>query len=189
MKMIAHQHAALMLAACLLLAGCIPVKNVEKAWKNAKADDALAGTWVQDGGDGMVGFVNTDQGFLVTAGTSGLEGGCRSITTNGHTYIIVAQFRAAILGFENVEDDTKDGTLMRYKLEGDKLTLYTYNQEKLNAAVKDKQVPGEMDENDSAKLSELDAATIQWLGKIADDEEGWDVQTYKRKKDAGEKVG
>lgn len=181
MKTIGIKHATLMLATCLLLAGCIPVKNVEKAWKDAKADQALVGTWVKNGGDGMVGFVNTDKGFLVTAGTDGLEGGVRSITTNGHSYIIVAKFRAAILGFDNVDEDTKDGTLLRYKIDGDQLTLYTYNQDKLNAAVKDKKVPGEMDENDSAKLSELDAATIQWLGKIADEKEGWDAQVYKRK--------
>ncbi|MEO0474384.1 MAG: hypothetical protein AAF085_00245, partial [Planctomycetota bacterium] len=169
------KHFALLFAGCVLLTGCIPVKNVEKAWKDAKADEALVGTWTQ-GDSGMVGFVNTDKGFLVTSGTSGLEGGCKSVTTNGHNFIIVAQFRAAILGFENVDDDTKDGTLMRYKIEGESLKLYTYDQEKLNAAIKAKKVPGEMDENDSGKLLELDAATLKWLGEIADQEEGWDEQ-------------
>ena len=183
--MIATQlkNTLLMLAGCLLLAGCIPVKNVEKAWKDAEADEALIGTWVQ-GDSGMVGFVNTDQGFLVTSGTSGLEGGCKSVTTNGHSYIIVAEFRAAILGFDNVDEDNKSGTLMRYKIEGDKLTLYTYDQEKLEAAIKAKKVPGEIDENDSGELLELDAATLKWLGDIADEKDGWDVQEYKRKKDA-----
>lgn len=174
--------ATILLAAALLLTGCIPVKNVEKAWKDAKADPALVGNWVGKNDDSSkVAFVNTDKGFLVTSGTSGLEGGCKSITANGHHYIIVAQFRAAILGFDQVEDDTKDGTLMRYKVEGDKLTLYTYNQDKITAAVKDGKVPGEIDENDSVKLKELDAATIEWLGKIADEDEGWDAQEYKRK--------
>ncbi len=178
----AIKHAALILAACLLLTGCIPVKNVEKAWKDAKADDALVGTWVdKNDGDGMVGFVQTDKGFLVTSGTSGLEGGCRSITTNGHKYIIIAKFRAAILGFDNVDDDTKDATLLRYTVEDDALTLYTYNQEKITAAVKDKKVPGKIDENDSASLNELDAQTIKWLGEIGGEKDGWDEQNYKRK--------
>ena len=181
MTPIKTQHAALLLAICLLLAGCIPVKNVEKAWKDAKADEALAGLWVEKGGDGKVGFVKTDQGYLITSGTSGLEGGCKSIETNGHKYIVVAQLRAAVLGFDQVDDDTKDGTLLRYKLDGENLTLYTYNQERINAAVKAGKVPGEFDENDSASLKELDAATIKWLGTIADEEEGWDVQAYKRK--------
>lgn len=181
MKHYGMKHAALLLATCLLMAGCIPVKNVEKAWNKAKVDDALAGTWVDKSGDGMVGFVKTDKGFLVTSGTSGLEGACRSITTNGHSYIIVAKFRAAILGFDNVDNDTKDGTLLRYKLEGDKLTLYTYNQDKINAAVKNKTVPGEFDENESASLAELDEATIKWLGEIGDEKEGWDPQEYTRK--------
>jgi len=179
MKHLGLKHAALVLATLTLMAGCIPVKNVEKAWKAAAADEALVGTWEQ-GDDGKVGFVNTDQGFLVTSGTSGLEGGCKTIETNGHKYIIVAQFRAAILGFDNVDDDTEDGTLMRYKVDGDTLTLYTYNQEKLNTAVKDGKVGGEMDENDSAKLKELDDATIKWLGEIADQKDGWDTQKYKR---------
>ena len=181
MKLVGIKHAALMLATAVLLAGCIPVKNVEKAWKEAEADDALVGTWVQ-GDSGMVGVVKTDKGFLVTSGTSGLEGGCKSITTNGHNYIVIAQFRAAILGFDNVDDDQKDGTLMRYAIEGDNLTLYTYNQDKLNAAIKDKKVPGEMDENDSGKLLELDDATIKWLGEIADEKDGWETQKYTRQK-------
>lgn len=182
MKHFGIKHAGFFLVIALLLAGCIPVKNVEKAWQTAKADDALAGTWVEkNGGDGMVGFVKTDQGFHVTSGTSGLEGACRSITTNGHKYIIVAKLRAAILGFDNVDDDTKDGTLLRYTLEDDTLTLYTYDQDKINAAVKDKQVPGELDDNNSATLNELDEATLTWLGKIGDEKEGWDAQVYKRK--------
>lgn len=181
MKHLGIKHAGLLLALTLLITGCIPVKNVEKAWNNAKADKALVGTWSLKNGDGMVGFVKTDQDFLVTSGTDGLEGGCRSITTNGHQYIIVAQFRAAILGFDQVDDDTKDGTLLRYKIEGDNLTLYTYNQDKINAAVKEGKVAGDMDENDSAKLKELDDATIAWLGKIGDEKEGWTAKEYERK--------
>ena len=167
MKHLGIKHTGLLLALALILTGCIPVKNVEKAWKAAKADDALAGTWIdKKGGDGMVGFVKTDQGFLVTSGTSGLEGGCKSIETNGHQYIIVAKLRAAILGFDNVDDDNKDGTLLRYKVDGDSLTLYTYNQDKINAAVKDGKVPGEFDDNDSADLKELDDATIEELRRL-----------------------
>lgn len=187
MKHLGIKHAGLLLALTLILGGCIPVKNVEKAWNDASADEALVGTWVQGDSD-KVGFVMTDKGFLVTSGTSGLEGGCKSVTTNGHHYLIVAQFRAAILGFENVDDDTKDGTLMRYKIEGEKLTLYTYNQDKIDAAIKAKKVPGEM-EDDSGSLLELDEATLKWLGAIADEKEGWDVQEYKRMKGVGREIG
>ena len=165
---------------CLLATGCIPVKNVEKAWKTNKADSGLIGLWTeQGGGEGKVGFVKTDKDFLVTSGTSGLEGGCRSIQTNGHKYIIVASLRAAVLGFDNVEDDEKEGTLMRYKIDGDKLMLYTYDQDRVKQAVEDNKVPGVI-EDDSAELSELDAATIKWLGEIADGP-GWDEQVYQRK--------
>lgn len=181
MKHLGIKHAGLLLAITLILGGCIPVKNVEQAWKDAKADEALVGTWHVAEGDGKVGFVKTDQDFLVTSGTDGLEGGCRSITTNGHQYIIVAKFRAAILGFEHVEDDSKDGTLLRYQIDGDKLTMYTYNQDLINAAVKENKVPGEMDENDSASLKELDAATIEWLGKIGGEKEGWTAKHYERR--------
>ncbi|MEM6259183.1 MAG: hypothetical protein AAGI37_12940 [Planctomycetota bacterium] len=180
MKPVGIKHVVCLLGFVLLLTGCIPVKNVEKAWNKAEADEALVGNWVgANDNDSKVGFVQTDKGFLVTSGTSGLEGGCRSITTNGHQYLIVAQFRAAILGFDEVDDDTKDGTLIRYKIDGDTLTLYTYNQNKINEAVKNGKVPGELDENDSATLTELDDATIAWLGQIGD-EEGWEVQEYKR---------
>ncbi|MFN3165526.1 MAG: hypothetical protein ACE37H_00515 [Phycisphaeraceae bacterium] len=175
-----------LLAACLFAVGCIPVKNVEKAWNSSKADNELVGLWTQEG-DGKVGFVKTDKDFLVTSGTSGLEGGCRSIETNGHKYLIVASLRAAVLGFEHVDADSKEGTLMRYKIDGDTLKMYTYDEGRLKVAIEDKKVPGEIDENDSAQLTELDAATIKWLGEIGDGP-GWDEQTYTRapKKLAGE---
>lgn len=176
------KHAAMLLAAALLMTGCIPVKNVEKAWKDATVDQNLAGTWVdKNGGDGMVGFVKTDKDFLVTSGTTGLEGGVKTITTNKHNYIIIAKFRAAILGFDNVDGDTKSGTLVRYTIKDDVLTLYTFNQDKLKAALKENKVPGEIDENDSPSLTELDEATLKWLGEIGDEKEGWDPQAYKRK--------
>lgn len=171
-----------LLALGLVVAGCIPVKNAEKAWKASKADNDLAGQWVdKSDSESLVGFIKTDKDFLVTSGTSGLEGGCRTLETNGHKYIIVAKLRAAVLGFENVDDDTKDATLMRYKVDGDTLTLYTFSDDQLKEAVKDKKVPGELDENDSATLSELDDATIKWLGEIAE-KGGWTEQVYKRKK-------
>jgi hypothetical protein len=188
LKTHAFKPALALLAVCLFAVGCIPVKNVEKAWNSSKADNELAGLWTQKGGgDGKVGFVKTDKDFLVTSGTSGLEGGCRTVETNGHKYLIVASLRAAVLGFDHVDDDNKEGTLMRYKIEGDTLTMYTYDEGRLKVAIEDKKVPGEIDENDSAELTELDAATIKWLGEIGDGP-GWDEQTYTRagKKLAGE---
>lgn len=172
----------LLLAACLLTVGCIPVKNVEKAWKDAKADEALVGKWYGSN-DAMVGFVKTDQDYLVTSGTNGLEGGCKTIEVNGHKYVIVASFKAAILGFDKMDKDEKNGTLLRYKIEGNSLTMYTYDSDKLAEAIKAKKVPGEIDENDSAELIELDEATIKWLGEIGD-QPGWDAQVFKKKNNA-----
>lgn len=165
---------------CLFVAGRIPVKNVEKRWSSSKADNDLVGVWVQKGGEGKIGFAKTDQGYLVTSGTTGLEGGCRSFESNGHKFIIVAKLRAAVLGFDQVEEETKDGTLLRYKIEGDTLTMYGYDEGKLSEAIKAKQVAGEIDENDSAQLTELDDATVKWLGEAANGA-GWSEQVYIRK--------
>ncbi len=177
--------AAALFMVCLFAVGCIPVKNVEEAWNASSADEDLIGMWFQDDGDGKVGFVKTDKDFLVTSGTSGLEGGCRSIETNGHKYIIVAGLRAAVLGFENVDEDSKEGTLLRYKIEGDTLTMYTYDEGRLKVAIEDNKVAGEVDENDSAKITELDEATIQWLGEIGDGP-GWNADVYKRQNAGGQ---
>lgn len=180
LKFQAIKPVAALFAVCLFAVGCIPVKNVEKAWNASKADNDLVGSWVgKSDKDSRVGFVKTDKDFLVTSGTSGLEGGCRSVETNGHKYIIVANLKAAVLGFDKVDADSKEGTLMRYKIEGDALTLYTYDSDKITTAIKEKKVPGEIDENDSATLTELDAATMKWLGEIADGP-GWDKQEFKR---------
>ena len=72
--------ASMLIALYLLAVGCIPVKNVEKAWKTSKSDNALLGVWEQKGG-GKLGFVNTEKDFLLMAGNNG-EGGCRSIESN-----------------------------------------------------------------------------------------------------------
>ena len=39
-----------------------------------------------------------------------------------------------------------------------------------------------------AQLPYRDSRLFEWLGKIADEKEGWDVRTYKREKDAGANV-
>lgn len=163
---------------CLLLAGCIPVKNVEKAWSAGKADKALAGTWVsKSDASEKIGFVLTDKGFLVTSDNNA----CRTVQVNGHQFLIFAKMRAAVLGFDQVEDEDKDGTLFRYTVVGDTLTMYILDQDKLKAAVKAKEVAGELDENNSPRLLELDDATLKWLGSVAGGP-GWDKQVYTKKK-------
>jgi len=164
----------------LIVASCIPVKNVEKAWENAKADDALVGTWTGDQ-DAMVSFAKTDRGFLVTAGTTGLEGGCKSFEASGHQYLIVASLKASLLGFDAVDEDSKSGTLLRYKVEGDTLKMYSFDGNQLKDAVKAEKVKGIIDDNDSTQLAELDEATIKWLGEAAEGS-GWDEKVYQKAK-------
>lgn len=164
----------------LIATSCIPVKNVEKAWGNAKADEALVGTWT-GAQNAIVSFAKTDRGFLVTAGTTGLEGGCKSFEADGHHYLIVASLKASLLGFEQVDDDGKSGTLLRYKVEGDILKMYSFDGNQLKAAVEADKVAGVIDENDSTQLTELDEATIKWLGEAAEGA-GWDEKVYRKQK-------
>lgn len=180
MKQRILRHSATLITLCLLATGCIQVKNIEKAWNAAKPDEELVGTW-EDKNQGMVSFAKTDRDMLVTSGTNGLEGGCRSIETNGHKYAIVASFKAALLGFGKMDADAKNGTIMRYKVEKDTLHFYTLDAKVLKDAVKAGKVPGVVDENDSASLTELDEATIKWLGEVGNDK-GWEEQVYKKTK-------
>lgn len=163
----------------LLAASCIQVDNVEKVWDKSKADPALLGTWV-DRNDGLCAFVKTDKDYFITTGTNGLEGGCKSFETAGHKYVIVASLKATLLGFGKMDLDEKNGTLLRYEVKGDKLSMYSLDGNALKKAIEAKEVPGII-EDDSAKLKELDAATIAWLGKAASGD-GWSETVYTRLK-------
>jgi len=167
------------ITASLLAASCIQVENVEEAWNVAKPDEALVGTW-QGNGDDLCRFIKTDEGYLVTSGTNGLEGGCRSFESNGHKFVIISSLKAALLGYGRMEEDGKGGTLLRYTIEAGTLRMYSYDGDKLKEAINGGKVAGKV-EDDSAKLTELDAATIRWLGEVAGGA-GWDPQTYKKLK-------
>ena len=168
-------------AVCLLLSGCIPVKNLEKAWGEGEADSQLAGQWVgtSDSSD-RVAFVATDQGYQITSSTSGLEGGAKTITAGEHSYLMVVQLSAAVLGFEQVDDDMKSGNLVRYAVDGDELTIYQYEQEALGQAIESEAVPGEALEDEAPTLLELDEKTLEWLASVGDKDAGWSATGYQR---------
>lgn len=169
-------------AVCVLACGCIPVKNVEKAWGEAGVDEALTGQWVGERDkDSKLAFVMTDKGYQITSGTTGLDGGAKSFTADGHKFIIVAQLQAAVLGFDQVEDDMKSGNLIRYTLEEGKLTVYQFDQDALEAAIKAGKVPGEANEDESPTLLELDAATKKWLAEVSAQNAGWSETVYVRR--------
>ena len=169
-------------AVCVFAAGCIPVKNLEKAWDQGGVDEALNGQWVgENDEDSKIAFVMTDQGYQITSGTTGLDGGVKSLTIDGHKFIIVAQLQAAVLGFDQVEADMKSGNLLRYTVEGGKLTVYQYDQDTLERAIKAGKVPGEANEDESPTLLELDDATKKWLAEVSGQDAGWSKTVYVRK--------
>jgi len=172
------RNASALTAIVLLAVGCIQVGNVEEAWGKARADPELLGTWQGKRG-ALCSFVKTEKDYFITSGTDGLEGCCKSFETNGHKYVIVAPLKPSILGFDKVDEDSKSGTLLRYEVKGDTLIMYSLDGDVISKAVKAKEVPGTIDENDSGSLSILDAATVKWLGKIADGD-GWTENIYKK---------
>lgn len=177
MKMKTILNVSALAALTLIASSCIQVDNVEKAWNDSKADPALLGAW-DDGKGGSCAFVKTEKDYFVTSGTNGLEGCCKSFDADGSKYVIVASLKASVLGFDKQEADAKDGTLLRYEVKGDKLSMYSLDGNVLKKAVEAKEVPGTI-EDDSAKLNELDEATIKWLGKVAKGN-GWKETVYKR---------
>ncbi len=167
--------------ACLLMAGCIPVKNLESAWGEGEADARLAGQWVgtADSSD-RVAFVATDHGYQITSSTSGLEGGAKTVTAGEHQYLMVVQLSAAVLGFDQVDDDMKSGNLVRYAVDGDELTIYQYDQEALGQAIEAGSVPGEALEDEAPTLLELDEQSLEWLASVGSEDAGWSATGYQR---------
>lgn len=162
----------------LLVAGCIQVDNVEKAWGDARADPELLGAW-EGGNDARCAFIKTEKDFHVASGTNGLGGCCKSFETKGHKYVIVAPLKPSVLGFEKVDADSKNGTLLRYEVKGDTLIMYSLDGETITGAIRAGAVPGEIDENGDGSLTALEETTIEWLGDIADGK-GWTEHVYQK---------
>lgn len=168
-------------AVCALAFGCIPVKDLEDAWAFSEMDAALSGQWVgENDTDTRIAFIETDQGYQVTSGTTGLDGGVKSFTVGEHKFVVVAQLRAAILGFDNVDADMKSGNLLRYTVVDGKLTMYQMDQDALERAIKAGDVPGEALEDESPTLLTLDDASLAWLEKVSAQDNGWTETVYVR---------
>ena len=164
----------------LFAASCIQVDNVENAWEGSKADPELLGAW-DDGKGGSCVFVKTEKDYFVTTGTNGVEGCCKSFDANGSKYVIVASLKASLLGFDKQDADGKSGTLLRYEVKGNKLTMFSLDANVVKKAVEAKEVKGTI-EDDNASITELDEATIAWFGKIAKKKDGWSETVYKKAK-------
>ena len=173
------RHISAAVAICALVTSCIQVDNVENAWESSKADPDLLGAWEGDN-NALCAFVKTDKDYFVTSGTNGLEGGCKTFDANGSKFIIVASLKSSVLGFDKVEVDGKSGTLLRYEVRGNKLTMYSLDGKVLKEAIQAKEAKGTI-KDDSPKLAELDEATIRWLSKAAKGK-GWTENVYRRSK-------
>ena len=180
MKTRIFRNLSAVAGACLLAVSCIQVDNVENAWNGSKADPDLLGTW-EDGNGGSCAFVKTEKDYFVTTGTNGLEGCCKSFDAGGSKYVIVADLGPALLGFDKQDDDGKNGTLLRYEVKGNKLSMYSLDANVIKKAVQAKEVKGKI-EDDSATITELDEATIAWFGKMAKKKDGWSETVYKKVK-------
>ena len=174
------RNSSALLAITFLAASCIEVDDVEEAWGNAKPDPELLGEWVGDN-DARCAFIKTEKDYHVTSGTNGLEGCSKSIETNGHKFVIVVDLGTALMGFDKADEDGKSGTLLRYKVDGDKMIMYSLDGEVITEAVKAGKVPGEIDEEGDGSLTVLDAKTIKWLGEVAEGK-GWSENIYRKVK-------
>ena len=180
MKMKTILNVSALAALTLLATSCIQVDDVEDAWNNSKADAALLGHW-EDGNGGSCAFVKTEKDYFVTTGTNGLEGCCKSFEVDGSKYVIVASLKASVLGFDKQDADGKSGTLLRYEVKGNKLSMYSLDADVVKKAVEAKEVTGKI-EDDSASITKLDEATIKWFGKVAKEKKGWSETAYKKAK-------
>lgn len=166
----------------LLIPGCIPVKDVSRGWAMAEPDEALSGRWAgKSNPSDTVAFAMTDADFLVTSGSSGLDGAVRTLELGGHQFMIVASLRPALEGFEEVDDYNKSGNLLRYTLVDDTLTIYQFDSSALEAAIDAGEVNGINNEDEATTVLELDDDTLGWLEDVADDDAVWSETVYVRK--------
>jgi hypothetical protein len=173
---------ALAAALLVLVVGCIPVKDVSRGWAMAEPDEALNGRWVgKFNTSDTVAFAMTDADFLVTSGSAGLDGAVRTLQVGDHRYLIVAGLRAALEGFEEMDDFSKSGNLLRYTLADDTLTIYQFDSTALENAIDNGDVAGINNEEESTTVLALDDDTIDWLEDVAGDDDLWTETVYVRK--------
>lgn len=168
-------------ALLLLIAGCIPVKDVSRGWAMGAADEALSGRWVGKNNDSeTVAFAMTDADCLVTSGSSGLEGGVRTIELGEHKIMIVAGLRPALEGFDAVDEDSRSGNLLRYTLVDNTLTIYQFDSTALENAIDNGEVDGIHNDDEATTLTELDDATLDWIEEVSGDDAMWTETVYVR---------
>lgn len=171
--------AIAVLASCALLAGCIPVKDISGAWEAAESDTKLRGFWVDvNSDDSTIVFETTDGGYMITSGSSGLEGAVRSLTVGEHTYLVVVSLRPAMEGFEVVDD--KSGNLLLYELDGDTLHVSQMDSAYLEDAINNGDVEGTVSDEEATTVTRIDDDTLDWLEAVAEDEDAWQTTTYTR---------
>ena len=169
-------------ATALFITGCIPVKDVSRGWDMGAPDEGLVGQWVGKNSDtDTVAFAMTDADFLVTAGSSGLEGGVRTIELGEHKFMIIAGLRPALEGFDTMDESSKSGNLLKYTIVDGTLTIYQFDSSTLETAIDNGDVEGIHNDDEATTLLELDDATLDWIESIADDDDAWSDTVYVRK--------
>ena len=170
----------LLVAMALMVTNCTEVANIEACWNTSKLDPQLTGIWKS--GDGSIcAFVKTDKDYHVGACTNGMEGGIRTFETNGHQYMVINDLKASTVGYDRLRGHDKGGTLLKYAVKGDVLTIYALDPNDLASAIKAGKVAGEVNEDGMPNIKELDAATIKWLGQAAETV-SWNESIYKKQK-------
>ena len=171
-------------ATALFITGCIPVKDVSRGWDMGAPDEGLVGKWVGKNSDtDTVAFAMTDADFLVTAGSSGLEGGVRTIELGEHKFMIVAGLRPALEGFDTMDEDSKSGNLLKYTIVDGTLTIFQFDSSALETAIDNGDVEGIHNDDEATTVLELDDATLAWLEDVAEDDAVWSDTVYVRQEE------
>lgn len=165
-----------LLAAGLLLTGCIDVKDVVAKWKASKIDPALEGTWESKGDDGKgkktLFLKQPGDWYLLTSTGDDKAMAVRTFEAGGHKFMIWLPVAQAVIGFDDPNAD-KAGKVVHYTLVDGKLDFFTLNQDNLKEAINAKKVAGEVPAQGAPSLASLDDATCAFLGQEAADKAHW----------------
>jgi hypothetical protein len=183
---------ALLCAAALLLASCIPVKDFGAYWEKGTADSALFGKWEEvpkDADDKDIGtFDVTDKSGAYQIDSLDEEERkkpdyvpliAKTLTAGPYTFLMVR------------EEKKKDGDILRYKVEGDTFQEYALKPEPMAMLLKEKYPDvknierPECKENcwfDGVRIETLDDEVFKILSEIPDTEEYWNAtEKYRRR--------
>lgn len=169
--------------ALIMLSSCIPVDDLEAYWDKGAVDSSFVGTWQpQNRADAQTVLIAKDGDMLRVDSSDAKEREKKDYRPEFAKIIQRSKGNKFLVISEGVKHP-KSGSLIRFKMAGDTLTVYDLNAAAVEAYLKEKYPHAaniRVDDN-QVKIATLDDETFKILCGIPDSKTYWSEEGLYKK--------